>query len=266
MRDLKNLDPRWEVRLGNGPVLATAVHNGHQVRDELRPLYALSEEERRREEDPLTGVWTAVGDDSFRCHVSRFEVDLNRPPEQAVYVKPEDAWGLEVWRTEPSAGMVTQAQTMHSTFHAFMKRRIEKLVERFGKVLLLDLHSYNHRRSGPDAPPAPPEDNPDIDLGLTTANRSRFGSLIDAFCENLQEQHSDGRRLDVRPNVRYPDGGHWPEWVCANYGDDVCAITLEYKKFFMDEWSGNADLSAVEELKMGLWSATNEARRVLKCQ
>lgn len=71
-------------------VVCTAIHNGHRLRPALRENCALSEAERLREEDPFTADLianmpiTVIGNDS------RYEYDLNRPPETCVY---EEAWG-----------------------------------------------------------------------------------------------------------------------------------------------------------------------------
>ena len=254
--------PPWEISRSSGPVIATAVHSGHQVRDELVPHLALADAERRREEDPLTDIWAGVGDDVFRARVSRFEVDLNRPEHEAVYLTPDDAWGLEVWRSPPAKEMVAASLAQRTEFYAMMRDWIESAIAEHGRVLLLDVHTYNHRRGGPDASPAPQERNPDIDLGLTTADESRFGDVVQALWQGLEGRAGD-RELDIRRNVRFPDGGHWPEWVFAEYGQDVCTVTLEYKKFFMDEWAGRADLALVEDLRLGLARATAAARAAL---
>ena len=245
-------------------MIATAVHAGHAMREEMAALTALGAEERRREEDPLTDVLAAsVADTLFVSRVSRFEVDLNRPEEEAVYRVPSDAWGLELWREPLPDEAVERSLAARAAFYREMARRIEALVAEHGRVLLLDVHSFNHRRDGPGAEPAPPADNPDIDLGVTTADLARFGETVNAFREALALTPVAGRAPDVRENVRFPDGGHWPEWVHAEYGDAVCTITLEYKKIFMDEWTGVADLGALEALRAGLVRATDAARAVL---
>ncbi len=71
--------PDWDILIGDGPVIATAIHDGHAMRPSLEPHLALGAEDRRREEDPLTGVLTSVGDVRIRLDTSRFQVDLNRP-------------------------------------------------------------------------------------------------------------------------------------------------------------------------------------------
>ncbi|MCZ6834485.1 MAG: hypothetical protein O7G85_01800 [Planctomycetota bacterium] len=47
--------PIWTIETGNGPLIASAVHDGHAVSEEALSLMALSEPGRLREEDPFTG-------------------------------------------------------------------------------------------------------------------------------------------------------------------------------------------------------------------
>jgi len=253
----------WDVHRGSGPVLATAVHDGHAMRDELRPYLFASDGELRREEDPLTGIWASAGDGMFRTHRSRFEVDLNRSREEAFATRPEQTWGMRVWREAPPGAMIERSLEQHDAFYALMREWVEQLIADHGVALVLDIHSYNHRRQGPYAADMAPADNPDIDLGLTTLDAGRFGRVAERLTERLAAGPAQGRTLDVRGNVRYPDGGHFPEWVFATYGQDVCTITLEYKKFYMDEWTGHAYLPVVEDLRRGLFEAVHAAREEL---
>ena len=87
----------WRVRRAPGPIIAVANHNGHDVRPEVAALSVLDATSRLREDDPFTGEWAEVVPTSLVAQRSRFEVDLNRPRETAVYLTPEDAWGLELW-------------------------------------------------------------------------------------------------------------------------------------------------------------------------
>ena len=69
-----------------------------------------------------------------------------------------------------------------------------------------------------------------------------------------------GALPDVRCNIRFPTGGHFPEWVYAHWGDKVCTISPEYKKIFMDEWTGKADIPALYALRDGLEHAVDAVR------
>ena len=70
---------------GDGPIVATAIHDGHAVRPEVAELLALDSATRLREEDPFTGRLAAVAPTYLVALRSRFEIDLNRPRDQAVY-------------------------------------------------------------------------------------------------------------------------------------------------------------------------------------
>ncbi|MEN1944203.1 N-formylglutamate amidohydrolase [Luteimonas sp. MJ293] len=250
----------WDIAVGDGPVIATAIHDGHGLRRSLRPLVALPADERMREEDPLTGIFTEVGDVRIQVPTSRFETDLNRPREGAVYARPEDCWGLEVWRAPMPEQEIESSLAAWDRFYTMFAELVERMLERWNALLLIDLHSYNHRRDGADAAPAAQQDNPDIELGITTADPDRWGSVVTQFSQALRVHPVNGRKPDVRANVRFPTGGHFPEWVYSRWGSRVCTISPEFKKIFMDEWTGQADIAALYDLRASLQSAVDAVR------
>ena len=153
-----------------------------------------------------------------------------------------------------------KSRELHDRFYGEMRAMIDRLLDRHGRIVVLDLHSYNHMRDGPDAAAAPAKDNPDIDIGATTLDKSVFGELLAAFNDSLSQTPVRGRRLRVGENIRYPDGGNFPEWLHEIYPHDACVITIEYKKIFMDEWSGTMDIGAAQDLRTGLMHAVAAAR------
>ena len=72
-------DPVWQLHLGEGPMIAAAIHNDYAARDEVTSLLRLDRATRLREEDPFTGDWTEVVATRVVGRRSRFEVDLNLP-------------------------------------------------------------------------------------------------------------------------------------------------------------------------------------------
>lgn len=82
----------------SSPVVGTAVHAGTELCDGLAPLVVLEAADRLREEDPFTDDIARELPALVVVHRSRFEVDLNRPRERAVYRVPADSWDLEVWQ------------------------------------------------------------------------------------------------------------------------------------------------------------------------
>ena len=250
----------WDMVWGEGPVIATAIHDGHGIRDSLQPYLAIDEEARRREEDPMTGLLTEVGDVRIRVRTSRFQADLNRPREKAVATDPADVWGLHLWRGPLPQAEIDLSLAYYDRFYRMIRAVIEDRIARCGQVLLIDIHSYNHRRDGADAAPAPQRGNPDIELGVTTLDPERWGHVARRFGDVLRATLVHGREPDVRENIRFPTGGFFPEWVYATWGDKVCTISPEFKKTYMDEWTAQVDLRAIEEFRAGLQRAVDAVR------
>lgn len=235
----------WTLQTDDSPLLATAIHHGHRIRDELLDLTNLSSAERLREEDPHTGRWAELAPTHFIVERSRFEVDLNRPRTSAVYQKPEDAWGLDLWKDDLPVAIVDESLEQYDRFYAELKRELDRLVALNGSVAVLDIHSYNHRRNGPDAPPQPQSENPDINIGTGSMPRHRWGSIVDGSIKLLSSYDSAGRNLDVRENVRFR-GGEMSRWIHRNYPETVFVLAIEFKKVFMDEWSGVPDVGIIQ--------------------
>jgi N-formylglutamate amidohydrolase len=212
---------------------------------------ALDAATRRREEDPFTARWTSVcGTRLVGCR-SRFEVDLNRPRDRAVYRTPDDAWGLRVWREAPSAGLVAGSLAVYDAFHAAAADALAALRDRWGRFVVLDLHTYNHRRDGADAPPADPAGNPEVNVGTGSMDRARWAPVVERFVADLRGVDFLGRSLDVRENVRFR-GGHFSQWVHERFPESGCALAIEFKKFFMDEWTGAPDAAQLAAIERAL--------------
>jgi N-formylglutamate amidohydrolase len=242
------------------PVIATAVHNGHELRPTLAQFTAIDEKTRLREEDPHTGAIARRFANSIVVHRSRFEVDLNRERDEAVYEAPEDAWGLEVWRDPLGAAEVTESLGLYDRFYADLALALDRLVEMQGGFILYDIHSYNHRRSGPQGDPEPIEESPIVNVG-TGSLPVRWKPVAEAFIESARGVVIDGAALDVRENVRF-EGRQVAAWVHENYGETACALAIELKKIFVDEWSGEVDTDRLEALGAALLQTTDPVRRV----
>ena len=234
-------DP-WSFTMGDSPLVATAIHAGCELPLGVRSLMAVDEATRLREEDPYTDLWTGIVPNQIVVHVSRFVVDLNRPRDRAVYLEPADAWDIEVWQIPPTRDQYQRSLRLYDGFYQTAARFLDDLLERHERILVLDLHSYCHRRGGADAPAADVQGNPDINVGTGSLNRAVWGPLIDRFIGDLRRFDLDGEPLDVRENVKFR-GGHFPTWINGTFGTSACALAVEVKKTFMDEWTGELDES-----------------------
>lgn len=239
----------WNV-FADRALIATAVHNGHGLRPEVSDAMALDEATRLREEDPHTGRLAGYLGSHVVVNASRFQVDLNRPEDQAVYTTPDDAWGLELWRQTPAGTLLERSRAEHRRFYQRLHDVLAELVDRHGGFVLYDIHSYNHRRSGPDAPSEPAADNPVINLG-TGSLPPRWKSVAEAFLTTLGQGRLAGERIDARENVRFR-GRYVAQFVHDNFGEVGCALAIEAKKVFMDEWTNEVDDILLQQLGRAL--------------
>lgn len=244
-------DRFFEILGEPSPVVATAIHHGHDLSPSVALRVALADAARKREEDPFTAELTEVAPTRVVVHRSRFELDLNRPEERTVYRTPEEAWGLRVWAEPPDEAQLAAARQDHRSFYAALRELLSACIAAHGRVLVLDIHSYNHRREGPRGPAAPAEGNPDVNVGTRTMERTRWGSVVDTFVGALGAGTVSGRPLDARENVKF-GGGHFSGWIHRTFPEEACSLALEHKKIFLDEWTGALDPVCFAELKAGL--------------
>jgi len=260
-----NLEPPAFTLAGDwsGQLVATAIHAGHDLRDEIRDAMALDEPTRLREEDPFTDAIGSHCPARVVVHRSRFEVDLNRDRDGAIYRRPEDAWDLDVWHESPlPADLSARSAEIHDAFYAALGERLDVVAAR-GPFVLYDVHSYNHRRDGADAQEGPFEDNPEVNVGTGTLDRDRWGGVVDAFVEALSGQDTAGGDIDVRENVRF-EGAHLAKWVHERYPDRGVALALEFKKTYMDEWTGEPDQQRIDALAQALGETVEPVLRALR--
>ena len=253
----------WSTEFGDGPLVAVALHDGSRVRPEVAQCLRLEEHERHREEDPFTGGWTPMAPTRVVAGRSRFEVDLNRPRERAVYRTPADAWGLDLWRSPPPEELVARSLVVYDDFYAHLRLLVERLVARHGRVVVFDLHSYNHHRQGPAAPYDDPAANPEINLGTRSMPRRHWAPVVDRWLAEMSGQHSPGRSLDVRENVKF-FGGHMAERLHGEFPESVCVLAIEVKKFFMDEWTGQLNQAEFDAVGLALRQAAAGVLEVLE--
>jgi len=253
----------WTLQRGDGPVAAAAIHDGHGLRAEVAALIALSDADRLREEDPFTGQAIVDVPTHIVAHRSRFEADLNRDAQTAVYRTPEQCWGLNVWRTPPGEDLVERSLEYHRRFYAAIAAVLDKIAADYPQFVLLDIHSYNHRRDGPEASPASAEGAPEINIGTFSMPRNDWAWLLDPLIQVMRAYDFGGRNLDVRENVAFQGRGELTRFVHERYPGVGCAIAVEFKKFYMDEWSGKPDAMALDHMRGFVSHVAAVARELL---
>ena len=69
--------------------------------------------------------------------------------------------------------------------------------------------------------------------------------------ENLRNFDFFGKKLDVRIDVKFT-GGNFSRWIHRNFPDSACCIAIEFKKIFMNEWTGELFPDKIIGLKKAL--------------
>jgi len=238
--------PLAHIVRGTGPVVALALHAGHIVRPELEKHLAITEDERMREEDPQTGQMAPRGITRIEVLRSRFEIDLNRPRYRAVYRGAEDAWGLKVYRSELPAAEAHVSREVYDGFYSEALSVLSQVADEYGRFVVLDLHSYNHRRGGPAIAAEPAIDNPEVNLGTGRLDRQRWSPVVEGFSEVMRDAG-----FDCRENVKFR-GGHFAQWVTETFPQTGAVLAIEFKKTYMDEWTGHVDEVAVARIRSAL--------------
>ena len=156
------------------PFVCGAVHDGAQFRPSLWENCLHSTYERWYEEDPCTKQMVQSMPIVISGRDSRFEYDLNRPPETAIF---DTAWGKQLWRNPLAEEEKTQSLAKHQNFYRIVHALIQKLEQLHQKVIVFDMHSYNWKRWDREVPV--------WNLGTSNINNDRFGDIVEEWRKTL---------------------------------------------------------------------------------
>ena len=215
-----------------------AMHCGNVVRQEILDIMEVSKDDRFREEDPFTDYF--IQDLPIQIYVcdSRFEYDVNRERYRAVYQTPDMAWGLNVLKRPLKRDELNRSLEKYDEFHNFMDIVTNYLLKKNKYALLLDIHAYNYQREKrlswfEDSKPV-------INIGTGAVNRQIFGDVINDFINRLKKIKILSHEIYVGENVLFK-GGYLSRRLLKKHYNNLLFIAIEFKKFFMDEWSGELD-------------------------
>src|SRR5690606_9247813 len=112
---------------------------------------------------------------------------------------------------------------------------IQRTIDDHGYFVVFDIHSYNCKRSGP-LEEVDHEANPQINLG-TIYNHPKWRPLIQYFMTSIQNQTHLSQSIDIRENVKFK-GGYLSKFINEKFGEKGCVLSIEFRKDFMNEWTG----------------------------
>jgi hypothetical protein len=192
-------------------VAAAAIHDGHALRAEVSAAMGLGDEQRLREEDPFTAEWAEVVE--TRLIGSAFAL-RGRPQSTARAGRvPRAGRRLGIARvaghalrrpwSPPRSRSTTRSTRPPAETLAHMRRQ-------WGRFVVLDLHSYNHRRDGPTAPPADPATHPEVNIGTSNMDRRRWAPVVDGAIAHLRTGRLHGSDAGRARERQVPGAGISP--------------------------------------------------------
>jgi hypothetical protein len=224
-----------------------AVHAGNRIRSDLKGKLKVSAGDRYREEDPGTDRFIEKLPIQVVALDSRFEYDVNRSEEKAIPLTPEMAWGLTVWNGPLTAEEIARSLAKYREFHLLMDLVSTYLVKQAGssRAFIFDLHSYCYQREKKE--PWFVNTKPVINLGTEAISDVVFRESIDDLMLKLRKIRAEGRPVTVAENEVFK-GGYLARRLSGQHYQKLAVFAIEFKKIFMDEWSGQFDLPVFEEL------------------
>jgi len=208
------------------PYVCTAIHDGHHFRDELKIKTVLSEYERWYEEDPFTGDFIASMPITLVGHDSRFEYDLNRPPEGAVY---ETAWDKKCWRKALTKDEKKRSLTKHTNYYRVVHALTQKLEGEFGASVWYDMHSYNWRRWERPVPV--------FNIGSEKIDQSKYVESVNAWAKELKKIELPHDENTTEINDVFKGFGYQLAYITQNF-ENTLVLATEVSKIYCNEETG----------------------------
>lgn len=221
------------------PYVCGAVHDGHQFRKELWENCLHTEYERWYEEDPETKNMVISHPILIAGCDSRFEYDLNRDPENAVF---ETAWGKQLWKQPLPEAQKVKSIKKHASSYKVVHALISKIEEKFGVCVVYDMHSYNWKRWDREVPT--------WNLGTSNIDNERFGDQVEAWRQALSTiELPHNIKQTAKINDTFQGNGYFLKYITTNFKNTLVLAT-EIAKVYCDEYNQviyPEVVSAVEE-------------------
>ncbi|MEO0405158.1 MAG: N-formylglutamate amidohydrolase, partial [Bacteroidota bacterium] len=220
------------------PYVCTAIHDGGGFRDELKIKSILTDYDRWYEEDPYTAEFISSMPIVLAGRDSRFEYDLNRAPDVAVY---DTAWGKKVWKKPLTKAEKQRSLKKHHNYYQVTHALIEKLESMFNACLVYDMHSYNYQRWDREVPV--------FNIGTERIDNNRFGHLAEAWRLELDKiDIGNGTESYARINDTFYGRGYNLSFITENF-ENTLVLATEVSKVYCNELTGEPHPRVIRTLR-----------------
>jgi hypothetical protein len=155
---------------------------------------------------------------------SRFEYDLNRVPEEAVF---ETAWEKQLWKHPLPESEKSKSLQKHTDFYKVIHALISKLEAKFGVCIVYDMHSYNWQRWDREVPT--------WNLGTSNIDNNRFGEQVESWRQILASiELPNNIKQIAKINDTFQGNGYFLKFITNNFNNTLVLAT-EIAKVYCDE-------------------------------
>lgn len=225
------------------PYMCAAIHDGGQLREELKVKIAHSEYDRWYEEDPHTRDFIKNFPIVLAGKDSRFEYDLNRDPENCIF---DDAWGKQVWKKPLKPQERKKSLSKHKAFYQVVDALTKTLERKFKSCIVFDVHSYNYVRHEKEVPL--------FNVGTENIDRSKYGDTVNHFLKQLKKIEISHTKNFTAENGVFFGRGYFLKHITAKCKNTLVLAT-EVKKVYCNEETGESFPLVIDEVQHGLSNA-----------
>ncbi|MEC4728516.1 flavohemoglobin expression-modulating QEGLA motif protein [Shewanella sp. D64] len=229
------------------PVVCTAIHTGHELREDRLKYCLLTAEERDSHEARLTYELIASQPITLSSLDSRLEYDLDYPKALSTSYKLMTEQAL--WKRPLSATQRLISHNKHDAFFQIYTALITKLESLFGKVIVFDIKAYTPQEADTSAPL--------FDISTTQIDMSRWQSVVNKFHSELTKTSVPNMDTSVALNVISRGMGYLTTHTNAHF-DRTLVLAIHIKKVYLDAQNGDVFPLVVDALKLGLKQSLSE--------
>ena len=235
----------FEVKIENyGFFICTAIHDGHQLRDELSEKCQLTAEQRLQQEDPYTGEMIASLPITLIALDSLFEYDLNQSTETCLH--QQTVAGETLWTTALTESQTQTSIAKHQMFYRVLAQIIKKIETLHGNCLVYDIHAYNYLSSDPALAPALTPAT--FNISTKQINAKRWAPVVEHWDKSLTKINLPNIDTHTAIDETITEHNYLPQYVAEQFNNTLVLHT-EVKKVYMNETTGELYSLVLNDLK-----------------
>ena len=123
--------------------------------------------------------------------------------------------------------MKEKSLAKHAAFYKVVHALVEKLEQKFGTIVVYDMHSYNWKRWDREVPV--------INLGTSNIDNERYGNSVELWRHSLSRLQLPGvEETSSKINDTFYGNGYFLKYITKTFRNTLVLAT-EFKKIYCDE-------------------------------